>query len=376
MSSILLITNIFPPTIGGPAIFIDRLAHNLSADGHDVSVVCSGDVVPPKDYDQNRKFKIYRVSLSNRYVYEIKIRLVLFWQILLHKKILVNGLESYVAPIAQILGRKYILKIVGDGVWEQGRNWGIVTSNLEPFQAEKVPNRLKGIEYSRNKCLELSKKIVVPGAWFKKILCGWGMPEDKILVIRNGVPLEIFDGHQPAVRNGELDIVFVGRLTNWKGVETVLLAMKQVTKTRLTIIGEGPELPMLTGLCHQLELEKSVEFVGKMDQSELHKRLKVAHALLLPSSYEGLSHTLLEAAAAGLARIASDIPGNSEVIENEVDGLLVPYADVDGWRKAIQRLADDDQFRIDLGLKAQESARKDSFSDSVSKYVELIAMEG
>ncbi len=376
MSSILLITNIFPPTIGGPAIFIDRLAKNLTAEGHKVSVVCSGDVVPPKTYDQDRKFKIYRVSLSNRYVYEIKIRIVLFWQIFRHRKILVNGLESYVAPIAKMLGRQYILKIVGDGVWEQGRNWGIVTSNLESFQTEKTPNRLRGILSSRKKCLDFSKKIVVPGAWFKAILCGWGVPGDKILVIRNGVPLDVFEGHKPAERLGDIDVVFVGRLTNWKGVETVILAMKQVTGAHLTIIGEGPELPMLAGLVRQLDLDSAVSFIGKMDQSELHKRLKSAHALLLPSSYEGLSHTLLEAAAAGLARIASDIPGNAEVIEHGVDGLLVPYADVGGWKDAIQRLVNDDTLRMRLALNAQDSAKKDSFSDSVRKYVELIAMEG
>ncbi len=146
MARILLVTNIFPPFIGGPAIFIDRLAHSLAARGHEVTVICSSEGMPEAGYDAQRPFKVCRVDLSNRYKYEIMVRLTLGWQLLRHKLILVNGLENYLARIAQLLRRRYVLKIVGDSVWEQGRNWGLVTAGFDEFQNQPTPAKLLGIK--------------------------------------------------------------------------------------------------------------------------------------------------------------------------------------------------------------------------------------
>ncbi len=199
----------------------------------------------------------------------------------------------------------------------------------------------------------------------------WGVEDSRLRVIRNGVPLATFNT-EPAARSGDLDILFIGRLTNWKGAETLLLAMAGQSGMKLTLIGDGPELPFVHNLIVQMGLEGQVTLGGKMEQSKLHDRMSHAHVLVLPSNYEGLSHTLLEAGAAGLARIASSIGGNQDAITHEQDGLLVPYGDVMALRAALVRLRDDEELRLRLARAARAAARKDDFTGTVDAYVKLL----
>lgn len=382
MAKILLVTNIFPPLIGGPATFIDRLARKLSARGHKVTVVCSGEGSVPKAYDADRAFTIHRVDVGNRYLYEIKIRLVLAYQLLSHRIILVNGLASYVVPLARVLKRSFVLKVVGDSVWEQGRNWGIVSEGFEAFQEKSVtgnvPRKLDSLLSLRHKMLQAASLVVVPGPWLSRIVASWGVDESKLRVLENGVPLDAFVAHKPvACKSGAaLQIVFIGRLTNWKGVETLLLALQGQQGMALTVVGDGPELPMLQALADQLGVRESVSFVGKLEQAELHERMKSWHVLALPSAYEGLSHTLLEAGAAGLARVVSTIGGNTDVVSHKIDGLCVPYGDVAAWRAALASLRDDDELRLRLASVGQLAARKFDFDETVSSYCALLETQG
>lgn len=371
MARILLVTNIFPPFIGGPAIFIDRLAHSLSARGHEVTVICSSEGMPGAAYDAQRPFKVCRVDLSNRYKYEIMVRLTLLWQLLRHKLILVNGLENYLARIAQLLRRRYVLKIVGDSVWEQGRNWGLVTAGFDEFQNQPTPAKLMGIKAARDRCLAMADVVVTPGAWLSRVVGKWGVAEQRLQVIRNGVPMATFN-QEPSTRTGDLDILFIGRLTNWKGAETLLLALVGQTGMKLTLVGDGPELPLISNLIQQLGLQGVVTLAGKMEQAKLHTRMQSAHVLVLPSNYEGLSHTLLEAGAAGLARIASDIGGNQDAVAHEIDGILFPYGDVAALRAALLRLRDDEPLRLKLAQAARAAAQRDDFKGTVDAYVKLL----
>src|SRR5436190_10826278 len=103
MKSALLVTNIFPPMIGGPATFIDRAAHRLAAEGVKVTVICSS-FAARDPADAARPFRVIRIPLRNRIRYEFLLRKTLFWQLLRHRTVLVNGLESQVQAVARRLG--------------------------------------------------------------------------------------------------------------------------------------------------------------------------------------------------------------------------------------------------------------------------------
>src|SRR5690606_1402073 len=132
----------------------------------------------------------------------------------------------------------------------------------------------------------------------------------------------------PAPRAGErLRALFVGRLTNWKGVDTLLLAVRDLPEVDLAIVGDGPERPALEALARQLGLGGRAAFLGRLGRAETRREMLRSHVLVLPSLYEGLSHTLLEAGAVGLPCIASRCGGNPEVIADGENGLLVPPED-------------------------------------------------
>src|SRR6185503_17954665 len=104
MAKVLLVTNIFPPQIGGPATFIDRLAHSLAKRDHKVTVVCSSS--QRRDpADEDRPFAVRRVSLASRERYEIEVRLRLALELSRHRLIFVNGLERYVTEVNQVVRR-------------------------------------------------------------------------------------------------------------------------------------------------------------------------------------------------------------------------------------------------------------------------------
>jgi glycosyltransferase involved in cell wall biosynthesis len=90
----------------------------------------------------------------------------------------------------------------------------------------------------------------------------------------------------------------------------------------LDIVGDGPDRPMLERLTRELALEANVSFLGyRRDVGTLLRRPQI---FLLSSISEGIALTLLEAMAAGLPAVATDVGGNREVVEPAVTGFLVP----------------------------------------------------
>lgn len=368
----LLITNIFPPHIGGPATFIDRVAHALAKAGHRVTVVCSSDR-PSDEADRRRPFRVRRVCLVRREWYEIKVRALLFLEMLRHRHILVNGLESYVAQINGVLRKRYVLKIVGDSAWETARNRGTTLAGIDAFQQDVGEQRKhRALVDARNRCLQFAAEIFTPSDYLRRMVTGWGVPPGRVHTIRNGVEVEPTKSERVEPRAGALKVLFVGRLTNWKGVETLLLALVNLPNVSATIIGDGPEYPHLVDLGRQLGLEDKVRFEGSLPPDVVRQRMIDADALVLVSLYEGLSHTLLEACSVGCPCIASDIGGNREVIVDNDNGLLVPPQNVATLRRALERLRDDAGLRRRLGQQAQSTARGHALTGTVDEVVQLL----
>ncbi len=373
MKKVLLITNIFPPHIGGPATFIDKLAHGLVGKGYRVTVICSSDR-DSDDSDQYRPFKVRRVSLAIREIYEIKIRLVLFWEMLFHRNIFVNGLELYTYHIARLLGRSFVLKIVGDTVWEMARNAGTTMLNIDDFQKDSGEQNENNIfSRRRNKYVNYARKIVTPSDYLRRMVIGWGADPARVLTIPNGIENEWISCSEPLRRSSKkMDVIFVGRLTNWKGVETLLLALMDVENIYATVIGDGPEYPHLVELSRQLMLTDKVRFLGRQSQEKVIHHLSRAHVLVLTSLYEGLSHTLLEAFSMGIPCIASDCGGNREVVVQGENGLLVFPQDVKALRTALVKLLSDEDLRFRLACGAKSSANKFRLSETVSQVANLM----
>jgi len=93
---------------------------------------------------------------------------------------------------------------------------------------------------------------------------------------------------------------------------------------------------------------------------------------VLPSSTEGMSNALLEAMAAGSGIVASNIPGNAQLITDSINGLLVPPSDVASLSLALNRLLMDSALTAKLGKAAKQSAIENYSIDSVAeRYINL-----
>jgi glycosyltransferase involved in cell wall biosynthesis len=287
--------------------------------------------------------------------------------------VLVNGLESYVEPIARRLRRRYVLKVVGDPVWETARNQGRTALTFDAFQASPPTDGFtRSAVQARNRYLELASVVVTPSDYLSGVVAGWGVPADRLVTVPNGVATTPWSPPTPRQPGGPLDVVFVGRLTNWKGVETAVLAMQDLPGVHLTVIGDGPETPMLREITRQLGLSDSVSFTGRLSHDDTDNRVRGAHALLLPSCYEGLSHTLLEAGERGIPVIASDIGGNRALVKDGDNGLLVPYGDAEAVRRRVCALRDDEDLRLRLGAALRATVEEHSFHATTTSYAKLL----
>jgi glycosyltransferase involved in cell wall biosynthesis len=167
------------------------------------------------------------------------------------------------------------------------------------------------------------------------------IPVTKVRVIHNGIepgePLSprAWDSWQPRA-------ITVARLDPVKDQPTMLRAIRRVVDVcpdfRLDIVGDGPDRSMLERLTRDLALEANVSFHGyRRDVGTLLRRPQI---FLLSSISEGIALTLLEAMAAGLPVVATDVGGNREVVEPKVTGLLVPPRRPDELAEAVLALRD------------------------------------
>ncbi len=129
--------------------------------------------------------------------------------------------------------------------------------------------------------------------------------------------------------------LYLGRLSPEKGVATLLRAWRG-SSAHLLIVGDGPAARVL-----EREAPPNVEFRSAVSADEVPALIQQARAVLVPSqSYEGQPRTILEAYAAGVPVVASDIGALPEAVLGD-SGLLVPPADADAWAGAVERLLDD-----------------------------------
>lgn len=203
-----------------------------------------------------------------------------------------------------------------------------------------------------------------------------GVPPGSFKVIYNGVDSAKFaraTHHGRRVPRDEILIGSVGRLAAVKNYHLLLQAVARLPQDlpwRLVLVGDGPERENLQATIGQLRIGARVSLLGHRDDvAELLGELDI---FVLPSVSEGMSNTLLEAMAAGVAVIASDVGGNREIIEAERSGVLFAPGDALAAARAIQRLAGDAQLRGRLASAgAQQAATTFSLRTMLSAYEEL-----
>ena len=204
-----------------------------------------------------------------------------------------------------------------------------------------------------------------------------GLPGDFFRVVRNGIDLSRFRRATP--NEAEPVVVAVGHLRSAeKGFDVLLRAWatvrREVPTARLIIAGDGPERPRLERLRVGLpDGGASVRLAGYVE--DVPGLLASASVACVPSRSEGLPLAPMEAMASGLPVVASRIGAIEELIDDGVQGVLVPRADVDALARGLVELLTDRQRREDYGEQAYRRAREAFGIDRMVDQVQQIYAE-
>lgn len=360
-NKIVIAADIYHPDIGGPATYSKNLKEELTAKGWDVKLICYSD---KKGDDVNR-------------IVRSKIKPLHWWKYYRKLKEIARDCDVIYSmgpisagvpamKVAKKLNKKLVVKIVGDYAWEYARNSKTTDISIDEFQTKEFDGKTGKLKKLEAEVCKSANKVITPSQYLKNIVKGWGVDENKIEVIYNSLELRIMN--QESSRDKQL-IVSMGRLVSWKGFEAIIEALPD--NFRLKIIGSGPDKEKLNNLVKKLNLLDRVE-ISEVDHGKVLDEISKAGCFILNSGYEGLSHSILEAMAAGIPVIVSDRGGNPELIKDEENGLLVEYNNKEQIKEAILKLYNNPELSKKFVQNSKEVLKKFTFEEMINKTDKLL----
>ena len=200
------------------------------------------------------------------------------------------------------------------------------------------------------------------------------VPARKLTVVRNGIRVPpLVRLRDPALRaelvRGRPDYVIItpARLHEQKGHAFLLAAAAQVPDATFVLVGDGPLRAELEARVRELGLAERCIFLGH--RSDVPDLLAAADLFVLPSLYEGLPVSVLEAMAAERPIVATAIGGTDEAVTHEVTGLLVPPRDAAALASAICRMRADPALARRLASGGRERVEREFSSDVAARHV-------
>jgi len=333
----------FRLAVSGPASLLDAFAPDLRGIRVDTVAVTAESWSAPRPLATlARFFRRWRPDIVNPHLFRSTV---------------------VAAPLARLAGVPAVVETYhGREGWRQGGMRGT-------FLVDRTIARM------------LDRAIAVSEAAGRFLVEGKGYPADRIVVVPNGRDLTAFApaGHREAVRkelgldDGVPLIGVVGRLETQKGHRYLLDAwpavLREFPDARLLVIGDGSLRTDLERQAQQLGIAPSIVFLGF--RTDMPRLLDGLDGLALPSLYEGMPLTVIEASAMACPVVATAVDGTPEVIEDDVTGWLVPPADPESLARAVVRLlVDRDRARaigragrervllqFDLGRQVEATAR-------------------
>lgn len=371
---ILIVTGIFPPDTGGPANYVPAIASALSRDHQIIGVVTLSDAL--NHDDTAYPYPVFRLLRSERRLRRQWRTMMVIRRLLKSADVVyLNGLVLEGMIAARLLApRPVVIKVVGDLIWEQARNNGKTTLDIDDFQTRggksitwKALRKLQGLYTAA------ADRVIVPSRYLAGVVRGWGVPAEKIEVVFNAVrPPE--DSPEQAFDH---DVVTVARLVSWKGIDRLIEVCAREDWT-LLVVGEGPSRTELEA--HARRHGARVTFTGQVPRADVASQIRRARAFVLNSTYEGLPHIILEAKLAGRPVVATTVGGTPETIHHGVDGYLVGVHENDALADALRRLLEDEPHRQAIARAGFEDARArftfDAMYDQTVAVLEQAAARG
>ncbi|NQV89529.1 MAG: glycosyltransferase family 4 protein [Parcubacteria group bacterium] len=293
---------------------------------------------------------------------------------------ILSALQARNVPVVMTVHDHHLISpqynIWASGCGEDYRNVGFFGAMRSRFhKGSALASLAQTATFKFHKMLGLYRNnvdvFICPSQYMKRQLVHGGFPQEKLRV----VPYGIESHHIEPRYDHDWYFLYVGRLSEEKGVDTIIRAAKILDDVPLKIVGTGPQSAWLHKLAHGHE---NIEFLGYRSGKELDDLYRGATALLLPSRvHENAPLVALEAMSHGTPVIASDVGGVSEMVLDRQTGILVDPADLDAWTEAMLRTYHDSEFTQQMATGARERVARSfllerHYQEVINIYNELI----
>jgi glycosyltransferase involved in cell wall biosynthesis len=352
---VVIVSGIWPPDVGGPASHAPEVAEFLRARGHGVEAVVTAGARPTA--------QAYPVHWASRRLppgARHAASAALIARQARHADVVYStGMFVRTALAARAARRPYVLKLTGDPAFERARWRGSVAGDVESFQRGGGGPQAEALRRLRNRVVRSAAFVFCPSDYLSRLAVEWGADPERVEVLPNPAPvvngLAGRDELRAAHGVGPRTLVFAGRLTAQKALGALLAATAQVPDATLLIVGDGPEREAVAAAVSDLGLESRVRLLGPQPRERTLELARAADAAVLSSAWENFPHAVVEALAVGTPVVATNVGGVAEIVQDGVNGLLVPPQDVGALATALRRMLDDAPFRERLAAAAAAS---------------------
>lgn len=383
--SVMMLTWEFPPRIiGGISPHVYNLSRSLAKNGVKVYVVTC-DFPGAPQHETVDGVEVYRTDSYKNPSPDFAT-----WVYLMN----MNMQKEAAAIVRSLDGRVDVF---------HAHDWLVATAGIglkhvfrRPFFATMHSTeigRRNGLHFDYERMIHETEAWLTYEAW--KVICcsdymvshvrwAFGLPEDKLIMVPNGVNAESY------AKNGKGDlgqfrrkfalpeekiILFVGRLVYEKGIHVLANAIPKVLEkanAKLVIVGNGYMKDQLSSLVGRIGLNNKVMFTGFVDDDTLRKLQICADVSVVPSLFEPFGIVALEAMAARSPVVVSDTGGLSEIVEHEVSGVKAYVDNPDSLAWGIAKMLTDDGYANWIRTNAYKRVQEKYNWDKIAQQTKTI----
>ena len=253
--------------------------------------------------------------------------------------------------------------------------------------------RRNGLHFDYERMIHETEAWLTYEAW--KVICcsnymvshvrwAFGLPEDKLVMVPNGVNIQEYAGNRSAdlrqfrrkfALPEEKLVLYVGRLVYEKGIHVFVNAVPKIlgkVDAKFVVVGNGYMKAPLSNLVESMGLAHKVMFTGFVDDETLKNLQRCADVSVVPSLFEPFGIVALEAMAAKSPVVVSDTGGLSEIVEHDVTGVKVYPENPDSLAWGITRVLLDEKYADNVRNNAYKKVQENYNWDKISQQTKTV----
>jgi len=374
---ILLVCGIYPPEIGGPARYAQKLAEQFAKKGDEVSILTySNNSLDPSD--QLRKWKIIRVVRGNRILNRIRFFFAAYRLAGTHDLIYMFDWFAAGLPVAlaaKLRRNKYVVRVGGDYLWEQRYlESGEPPIPLSDFYTRGIYRSAKYLFFYRviRLVLKNAAHVIFNSDKQRELYVRYyGLSDKRVSTIYN--PVSSLEHGEIIRRKSTNEFIYWGRFIVMKNLTTLIRAFAAASLPNsysLTIIGDGPRKREMEDLVEELGVSGRVKIFPAMQLHDVLERGKDCRAFILPSWTDISPNQVYECLSIGLPVLATK--ENYLNIKDLLPEMIDPNS-ISDISKKLEQLADN-KFYEDFVRRFNAIAIKHDWDDVVKEH-EYIFMQ-